>query len=83
MMLDETRLRQVLFNLVGNAIKFTLNGRIDVHVTKLPNAEDRYEFRVTDTGIGISDDQLERIFDDFFYKWIVLNLYWSDLEHRC
>lgn len=62
---DSFRLRQVLLNLVGNAIKFTSNGRIDVHVTKLPNAEDRYEFRVSDTGIAISKDQLERIFDDF------------------
>ncbi|MFL1466562.1 transporter substrate-binding domain-containing protein [Marinobacter sp. DUT-3] len=77
MMLDETRLRQVLFNLVGNAIKFTHEGGVTVRATATPvsrqeaeSGDDgrklyRLEVTVRDTGIGIQDDQLERIFDAF------------------
>lgn len=72
MVLDETRLRQVLFNLVGNAIKFTHNGRVEVTANVRPEQAQpgegtRYELMitVTDTGIGIAADQLERIFDAF------------------
>lgn len=71
MVLDETRLRQVLFNLVGNAIKFTHEGgvtvRADVSSIEQRNDEEfcRLTIAVTDTGIGIADDQRERIFDAF------------------
>lgn len=81
MMLDETRLRQVLFNLVGNAIKFTHDGGVTVRATAKPlkargkdespgpGAPERqfYNLVVTvkDTGIGIAQDQLDRIFDAF------------------
>ncbi|MEX2474661.1 transporter substrate-binding domain-containing protein [Marinobacter sp.] len=76
MMLDETRLRQVLFNLVGNAIKFTHEGGVTVRATATPangsptsGGEQRKLYRlvvtVRDTGIGIQPDQLERIFDAF------------------
>ena len=78
MMLDETRLRQVLFNLVGNAIKFTHEGGVTVRATATPvkgrksagesgEALKLYQLSVTvrDTGIGIQPDQLERIFDAF------------------
>ena len=61
---DEDLLRQVVANLIGNAIKFTADGRIDVESERLPDG-DMVEFRVADTGIGIAEADLERIFDDF------------------
>jgi signal transduction histidine kinase len=61
---DPMRVRQILLNLIGNAIKFTRNGSIIVEARRLPN-EDMVEFRVTDTGIGIPVHDRERIFDDF------------------
>ncbi|EMP54131.1 extracellular solute-binding protein, family 3 [Marinobacter santoriniensis NKSG1] len=74
MMLDETRLRQVLFNLVGNAIKFTHDGGVTVRATATPlnpeetSAERQYcrlTVTVQDSGIGIAPDQQDRIFDAF------------------
>ncbi|RMJ02596.1 Signal transduction histidine-protein kinase BarA [Marinobacter litoralis] len=75
MMLDETRLRQVLFNLVGNAIKFTHEGEVTVRVVaELLEDHDesdgdaryyRMVVTVKDTGIGIAPDQQSRIFDAF------------------
>ncbi|WP_092016077.1 ATP-binding protein [Marinobacter daqiaonensis] len=71
LVLDETRLRQVLFNLVGNAIKFTHEGGVAVRATATPSARDgeqglyHLSIAVTDTGIGIAPDQKERIFDAF------------------
>ena len=56
---DSTRVRQVLLNLVGNAIKFTERGsiKIDVHLHEERERELSLEFRVTDTGIGIPKDR--------------------------
>lgn len=75
MMLDETRFRQVLFNLVGNAIKFTHDGGVTVRATVLPvqgeteKAPEHQSYwltvKVTDSGIGIPSDQRDRIFDAF------------------
>lgn len=66
---DKTRLNQVLLNLLSNAIKFTLpGGTISVRVAQLPNApqgKGLYELRVKDTGIGMSREFAERIFDPF------------------
>ncbi|MGE4291105.1 MAG: transporter substrate-binding domain-containing protein [Desulfovibrio sp.] len=65
---DEARLRQILFNLVGNAIKFTASGSVRVHVSKLvcPRRDSaRLLFTVSDTGIGIEDELLKHIFDPF------------------
>jgi PAS domain S-box-containing protein len=65
---DETRLRQVLFNLVGNALKFTDQGRIEVGMYLLPpsaNGDVRVLFSVSDTGIGIPADRLQDIFEPF------------------
>ncbi|MEO8241752.1 MAG: ATP-binding protein [bacterium] len=61
---DGAQLRQVLLNLVGNAVKFTRNGKIEVGFRHL-GAIGPTEFRVTDTGIGIPEADLGRIFDDF------------------
>jgi signal transduction histidine kinase/CheY-like chemotaxis protein/HAMP domain-containing protein len=67
-MSDELRLRQVLINLLGNAVKFTPEyGRIDFIIEKL-DSEDHtvgIQFTVRDTGIGISDEEKERIFEPF------------------
>jgi len=64
---DPGRLRQVLTNLVGNAIKFTTEGEIVVSVSREPNAGDapRLRFAVRDTGIGIPADRMEAIFEEF------------------
>ena len=65
---DETRVRQILFNLVGNAVKFTESGSVMVDATLLPTDHAEFVrvlFTVTDTGIGISDDQLQDILEPF------------------
>jgi PAS domain S-box-containing protein len=65
---DETRLRQILFNLVGNAVKFTQSGLVSVEVKVLarrPDSSVRILFTVRDTGIGITDEQLQLIFEPF------------------
>ena len=59
---DRTRIRQVLWNILGNAIKFTDRGEISVKVWR-DNGEVR--FQVRDTGIGIAEENLPRIFDPF------------------
>lgn len=67
--LDETRVRQVLFNLVGNAIKFTPQGRIDIVVVGDPldshNPEIALRVEVRDTGIGIPKEQQKKVFASF------------------
>ncbi len=65
---DQQRLRQILVNLVGNAIKFTDLGLVDLTVEALPHAPDnglRLRFAITDTGIGIPPQQLPLIFEDY------------------
>jgi PAS domain S-box-containing protein len=64
---DPLRLRQVLMNLLGNAIKFTHHGEVCLHARALVETPDavQLEFAVADTGIGISDDDLEKIFTPF------------------
>jgi signal transduction histidine kinase/CheY-like chemotaxis protein len=64
---DSTRLTQILVNLIGNALKFTEKGKICVSVYS-NQIEDRQlllGFRITDTGIGISDEKIPHIFDRF------------------
>jgi len=64
---DETRIRQVLINLIGNAIKFTELGHIliDVDGTKTDKNDWALKFSIKDTGMGISEDNLEKVFEKF------------------
>ena len=62
---DPTRLRQVVVNLAGNAIKFTDKGSVTVSVTTEPDTEGMLRFAVIDTGIGIPEDRLDAIFESF------------------
>jgi signal transduction histidine kinase/CheY-like chemotaxis protein len=66
---DETRLRQVLVNLLGNAIKFTETGEVVIHVSvdKHESEKDAYllHFAVRDTGLGITPEGQERLFQSF------------------
>jgi signal transduction histidine kinase/DNA-binding response OmpR family regulator/HPt (histidine-containing phosphotransfer) domain-containing protein len=64
---DVTRLRQILVNLISNAVKFTEKGEVVVSVSSRALAEPRYElhFAVRDTGIGIPRDRLDRLFRSF------------------
>jgi len=69
LVLDETRLRQILFNIVGNAVKFTEKGYIRLSVRQQYSKPDKSAldliFSVEDTGIGIREDQQKVIFDAF------------------
>jgi adenylate cyclase len=63
---DQVKLRQNLFNLLSNAAKFTQQGRITLAARRLVrNRDDWVEFRVSDTGIGMSPEQLGRLFEVF------------------
>lgn len=75
---DENRLQQILYNLVGNAIKFTAAGRVEVsaelvrsHRSSVMGSEqllmnnDQLAITISDTGIGIGEDKFERIFESF------------------
>lgn len=59
---DGLRLKQILINLLSNAIKFTLHGKVEL---KVEMEDDRLIFHVYDTGIGISDEQIQQIFASF------------------
>lgn len=64
---DAVRLHQIILNLVSNAVKFTSAGTITVNVRLLTDEEDKVtiQFSVTDTGIGIPDNKIEKIFENF------------------
>ncbi|MGL5878807.1 MAG: ATP-binding protein, partial [Xenococcaceae cyanobacterium] len=69
---DEKRLRQVLLNLLGNAVKFTETGIVTFHVSAIDPIDDRnlqpsqkLRFDIIDTGVGISREQLKQIFEPF------------------
>ena len=66
---DETRLRQILINLLGNAIKFTEKGAVVLRVSAQTSVtypqQHRFGFEIEDTGVGIPTEALERIFEPF------------------
>lgn len=65
---DQTRLNQVLTNLVGNAVKFTKKGKVEIRVSAgggIPGGKRDVTFTVTDTGIGIPDDKKHLLFHSF------------------
>jgi two-component system sensor histidine kinase ChiS len=70
---DEDRIRQVLYNLVGNAIKFTNNGTVEISASELHRRESQevdsegrwLEVRVSDTGIGVPDEYKDKIFEAY------------------
>lgn len=69
---DSFRLRQVLSNLIGNAVKFTHEGQIDVFIDVcnnqfeiIPNNKTKLQFCVKDTGIGINKDKINNVFNSF------------------
>ncbi|WP_319760515.1 ATP-binding protein [Maridesulfovibrio sp.] len=64
---DITRIRQVLINLLNNAIQFTEQGSIEISVSAVADRHDTVKmyFTIADTGIGIAEDQYEKIFEPF------------------
>jgi len=74
---DEDRLQQILYNLVGNAIKFTASGTVEVSAevvpteeyhnpkSKIQNPKSKIALTISDTGIGIPEDKFDRIFESF------------------
>ena len=67
---DEAKLRQVLFNLLGNALKFTERGRVELRVTRVPSPlsaanSSLIRFEIIDTGVGIAPGEIGRIFEPF------------------
>ena len=64
---DSLRISQTLFNIVGNAVKFTLKGSVEVKVTAQETPEDKLKIRfsVRDTGIGMTEEQQQNVFKSF------------------
>ena len=60
---DSLRIRQIITNVISNSIKFTESGEIKVEVTLEPNKQ--YQIKITDTGIGMTEDQLSKVFGAF------------------
>lgn len=62
---DDVRLRQVLLNLLSNAVKFTTSGSVTISAARMGASDERIRFAVADTGVGIPDDKLHRLFVRF------------------
>jgi len=77
---DQIRLSQILNNLISNAVKFTFKGRIDISLkaTQLTDEQVSIQFTVSDTGVGISPENLAMIFDPFTQEPVILN---SNQDH--
>lgn len=73
---DPLKVSQILINLIGNAIKFTSNGQINIRVKKVKDLgakKVRLLFEIEDNGLGISKDKLENIFDNFSQESLQIN----------
>jgi len=63
---DITKVKQILYNLLSNAFKFTHNGKVSLIVSRATYSEkDMYKFIVSDTGIGMTDEQMQTLFHEF------------------
>ncbi len=62
---DETRLQQILYNLIGDAVKFTPKGFIKIGAQVSPNDDGFIEVNVSDSGLGIPDDEFDLVFESF------------------
>ena len=62
---DPMRLKQILLNLLSNACKFTKQGEVALHVRKVADGHNWIEFAVSDTGIGMTAEQLAKLFQEF------------------
>jgi signal transduction histidine kinase/CheY-like chemotaxis protein/HPt (histidine-containing phosphotransfer) domain-containing protein len=65
---DQVRLRQILFNIAGNAVKFTVEGKVTVRADLMPSGDDKsatVRFQVIDTGIGIPEEAQKNLFKEF------------------
>jgi CheY-like chemotaxis protein len=62
---DEARIRQILINLLGNGVKFTSHGRVGLRVSLQDRVSSRVRFEVRDTGIGIPERAMHRLFKEF------------------
>jgi len=60
---DSLRISQILTNLLSNAVKFTISGQIDIYISKVE--ENRFQFKVKDTGIGVSQEEQDHLFQAF------------------
>ena len=60
---DQTKLRQILFNMLSNAAKFTKEGTVTLQIN--PEKKNNLKFEVLDTGIGMNEKQLDKVFEEF------------------
>ena len=60
---DETKLKQVLLNMISNSSKFTKEGKVSLIISE--EAKNRIKFEISDTGIGMTENQLENVFEEF------------------
>ncbi len=67
LIIDEVRVRQILFNLISNAIKFTLEGHVNVRISTSPSSNNLVSLilEVEDSGIGVDEEQQDRMFESF------------------
>ncbi|SDL61409.1 PAS domain S-box-containing protein [Maridesulfovibrio ferrireducens] len=64
---DQIRLKQILLNIMGNAVKFTEHGSVSINISSIPARDNSrlFRFSISDTGIGVPQEKLQTIFDSF------------------